>query len=56
MENKFIGLNEMEIVCRVCLNKKEKMVSMFEISLLPNLVKTYREMLEECASVHVNCK
>ncbi|XP_044729746.1 uncharacterized protein LOC123293096 [Chrysoperla carnea] len=54
MENKFIGLNEMEIVCRICLNKKEKMVSMFEISLLPNLVKTYREMLEECASVHIS--
>lgn len=53
MENKDIGISDFEIVCRICLDKKKNMTSMFEKSLLPNLIKTYREMLEDCASVHV---
>ncbi|XP_044729744.1 zinc finger protein 91-like [Chrysoperla carnea] len=54
MENKAIELDDFEIVCRICLGKKENMNSIFETTLLSNLIKTYKELLEECASVHVN--
>ncbi|XP_044729758.1 gastrula zinc finger protein XlCGF57.1-like [Chrysoperla carnea] len=53
VESKVVGLDDFETICRICLNKKENMSLIFENSLLPNLIKTYREMLEECASVHI---
>lgn len=54
MDFSMIELNDFPIVCRICLGKKEKLISIFtEISNLEG--KSYREMLKECASVNV-CK
>lgn len=53
MENQANESFDFETICRICLKIKEDYISIFQKSPMEKL-KTYSEMLEECASVHVS--
>ncbi|XP_044729754.1 zinc finger protein 91-like [Chrysoperla carnea] len=46
-----IELTDFPILCRICLEKREHLISVFQIFNLED--KTYQEMLKECASVNI---
>lgn len=44
---------DFEKICRICLTKKEEMVSLFQEISIPELT-SLKDMIQECASIEVS--